>query len=96
MVSLYFIWGGFFVERTWINQVVFNFAVFYPVGFVNGYFQHARGPFRVFRAAVLFNVITYLIAIATGETIPLLLAGLDFITLFLFITLGIRIGNSSK
>lgn len=96
LVSLYFIWGEFFPEPTFINQVVFNFALFYPVGFMNGYFKDAGGAFPVFRAAFLFNLITYVLVISAGQSVPLLLAGVDFLTLFLFLYFGILMGKRTR
>lgn len=96
MGSLYFLWGAYFLELTWINQVVFNYAVFYPVGFINGYFQNAKQSFLVYRAAMLFNILTYVIVITAGGTIPFPLVGLDFFTMFLFIILGTKIGYRSR
>ena len=93
LVSLYLIWGEFFPEPTWINQVVFNFALFYPVGFMSGYFKDAGGIFRVFRIAFLFNVMTYVLAYTANVKIPLLLVGIDFFTMLLFLYLGILMGK---
>lgn len=96
MIFLYFLWGGFFTELNWMNQGVFNFAVFYPIGFMNGYFQQAQEAFMAFRTAIVFNIVTYGVVIAAGERVPLPLAGFDFFTLFLFIFLGIRMGLQAR
>lgn len=96
LMSLYFIWGEFFPEPTFINQVIFNFALFYPIGFMNGYFEDAGGALPVFRMAILFNLMTYGLVILAGISIPLLLAGVDFLTLFLFLYLGIVMGKRTK
>lgn len=96
LMSLYFIWGEFFPEPTFINQVIFNFALFYPVGFMNGYFEDAGGALPVFRMAILFNLMTYGLVILAGISIPLLLASVDFLTLFLFLYLGIVMGKRTK
>lgn len=96
LMLLYFTWGGFFPEPTFPNQVIFNFALFYPVGFMNGYLEDAGGVLSVYRIAILFNIMTYGLVIVAGIRIPLLLAGADFLTLFLFLYLGILMGKRTK
>jgi hypothetical protein len=93
LVSLYFIWGEFFPEPTFINQMVFNFALFYPIGFMNGYFKDPGGVIAVFRMCILFNLMTYVLVFAAGQKVPWLLAGVDFVTMFLFLYLGILMGK---
>lgn len=96
LVSLYFIWGEFFPEQTFINQVVFNFALFYPVGFMNGYFKDPGRAIPVFRMVIVFNLMTYVLVIASGISVPLLLACVDFLTMFLFVYLGIFMGRRTR
>lgn len=93
LVGLYFIWGEFFPEPIWINQVVFNFALFYPVGFISGYFKDPGGIQRVIRISFVFNLMTYVLAIAARVKIPFYLAGIDFLTMVLFIYLGTLMGK---
>lgn len=96
LVSLYFIWGEFFAEPTFINQVVFDFAIFYPVGFMNGYFGDLRGVFPVFQTSILFNLMTYVLVIASGLNVSLLLACADVLSMLVFIFLGIIIGKRTR
>ncbi|GBG57528.1 hypothetical protein SPFL3101_02879 [Sporomusaceae bacterium FL31] len=96
MLSLYFLWGEFFPEPTIVNQIIFNFALFYPVGFLNGYFKDPGGVLRVLPIAFLFNIMTYVLAFAVNVKIPLLLAALDFVTMFVFLYLGILIGRRTE
>jgi uncharacterized membrane protein YcaP (DUF421 family) len=96
LLALYWLWGGFFSEQTLVNQLVFNFALFYPVGFMNAYFKDSRGVLSVFQVAVIFDLATYIPALILAIDIPLSMVGIDFLTMALFLLLGTFIGKKAS
>ncbi|MHB8125493.1 MAG: hypothetical protein ACYDEJ_07595 [Desulfitobacteriaceae bacterium] len=92
LVLLFIVWGQFFTAGTLANQVAFNFAVFYPVGFLGGYRKEKK--FYLFGAALVFNTLTYLLALLNGVLIEgWLIVSVDFISLFILMEVGFYIGN---
>ncbi len=91
---LYFFWGNFFTGDSLVSQAAFNFAVFYPVGFLEGYWPAPTGKWTVYVAGVSFNVFTYLVVLIAGvpwpkgETVII-----DFVSMALFIWAGTWIGR---
>lgn len=97
LILLYLLWGNFFTTGGIINQVGFNFAVFYPVGFWAGYTDSIENFREAFAAVIVFNIITYLIAIFSGLPMgPWVMIGVDFFSMFVIVTLGILIGRKAK
>ncbi len=92
LVLLYIVWGQFFTAGTLANQVAFNFAVFYPVGFLGGY--RKEKIFNVFGAALVFNSLTYLLALLNGVRIEnWLIVPVDFISLLILLGAGLYISQ---
>ncbi len=84
LVLLFIVWGQFFTVGTLANQVAFNFAVFYPVGFLGGYRKEKK--FNLFGAALIFNILTYLLALLNGVRIEdWLIVPVDFISLLILL-----------
>ena len=93
LVLLYIVWGSFFTAGTLTNQVAFNFAVFYPVGFLGGYRKEKK--FYLFSAAFIFNISTYLLALLTGVRIEdWRIVPVDFISLVILVGIGFYMGKN--
>jgi hypothetical protein len=81
----------------WISQIIFNFAIFYPLGFASIYIGKKfkqKQRWTVFFAALVFNALTYLLAYS--EEIPLNLGwktALDFGSMLLFVAAGQYFGK---
>lgn len=94
---LYFIWGEFFVSGGVINQLVFNFAVFYPLGFLVGYRPRIETVRSATIAAFSFNSLSYLIASLSGIPIESwTMVMLDFISVGFFLKAGMMIGQRAQ
>ncbi|AHF06661.1 hypothetical protein [Desulfitobacterium metallireducens] len=93
MFAFYLFWGGYFTDLSVASQIVFNFAVFYPAGFLAGYFSKRSRLRDVFLSGFLFNSLTYGLAFAGGQTVKLGYVGVDFITMILWIYIGIFVGK---
>ncbi|EGW36248.1 hypothetical protein [Desulfosporosinus sp. OT] len=98
ILSLLFIfWGEFFVSDGLLSQLTFNFAVFYPLGFLVGYRSRPENLRSAYLAAIIFNTLTYLVAVISG--IPIegwTLVVLDFISLFIFLKIGMIMGHRAQ
>jgi hypothetical protein len=95
LVLLYIFWGQFLTSGTPADQLVFNFAVFYPVGFLGGYRKEKK--FSLFGAVLVFNCLTYLFALLTGARIEdWLIVSIDFISLVIFTEAGYYFGKLIK
>lgn len=95
ILSLLFIfWGEFFVMGGVLNQLAFNFAIFYPLGFLVGYrprFETIRSAYFV---AFLFNTLSYLVAsIADIPIESWLLVVLDFVSVGVYLKVGMVMGQ---
>ena len=90
---LYIFWGQFFVAGGVINQVAFNFALFYPLGFLVGYRQQAEHWRTAYLTAFIFNLLSYVMA--SVLEIPIeswIMVVLDFVSLFMVLKLGRYLG----
>lgn len=93
MFAFYLLWGGFFTEISIPSQLVFNFAVFYPAGFIAGYLYQRSRLQDVFLTGLVFNILTYGIAFAGGQSVKLYYVGVDFLSMALWIYIGILLGK---
>ncbi|MHB1652735.1 MAG: hypothetical protein ACYCVD_09705 [Desulfitobacteriaceae bacterium] len=94
---LYFLWSGFFTSQTLLSQAAFNFAIFYPVGVLTGYRREQGGIKEVYVAALVFDLLTYGLAILGGGYVEnWSLIAVDFFSMILFIGLGILIGGRMR
>lgn len=92
LLLLFIFWSQFFTDEAMANQLVFNFAVFYPVGFLGGY--RKENKFSLFGAVLIFNSLTYLFVFLTGGRIEdWLIVPIDFSSLAIFTGIGYFIGN---
>lgn len=94
---LFIIWGEFFVSAGLLNQLAFNFALFYPLGFLVGYRQQFENQRTAYLTALVFNCSSYLLAVLAGISIEswiLVLA--DFTSMFVFIKVGVLIGRRAQ
>lgn len=98
ILSLLFIfWGEFFVSDGLLNQLTFNFALFYPLGFLVGYRPRHENLRSAYLAAFLFNCLSYLVA-GISE-IPIenwTMVVLDFISLIFFLKIGMIMGQRAQ
>ena len=98
ILSLLFIfWGEFFVSDGPLNQLTFNFAIFYPLGFLVGYRPRLENLRTAFLAAIIFNLLSYLVAAISG--IPIgswTMVVLDFISLIFFLKAGMIMGQRAQ
>lgn len=94
---LFIIWGEFFVSGGVLNQLAFNFAIFYPLGFLVGYRPKREEIRSAYLAAVIFNIISYVIAIISAIPIESwIMVALDFASVGILIKVGIMIGQRSQ
>lgn len=98
ILSLLFIfWGEFFVSGGALNQLAFNFALFYPLGFLVGYRPLLENLRSAYLAAFLFNLFSYLVAVISGIPIESwTIVVLDFISLIFFLKTGTIIGQRAQ
>jgi len=98
ILSLLFIfWGEFFVSDGVLNQLTFNFALFYPLGFLVGYRPQLEDLHSAFLAAFIFNCVSYLVAGISGIPIESwTMVGLDFISLVVFLKIGMIMGQRAQ
>ena len=98
ILSLLFIfWGEFFVSDGPLNQLTFNFAIFYPLGFLVGYRPRFENLRAAFLAAFLFNVLSYLLAFISGIPIESwTMVVLDFISFIFFLKVGMIMGQRAQ
>lgn len=98
ILSLLFIfWGEFFVSGGVLNQLAFNFAIFYPVGFLVGYRPQVENIRSAYITAFTFNTLSYLVA--SISEIPIeswTLVFLDFGSVGFFLKAGMIIGQRSQ
>jgi len=98
ILSLLFIfWSEFFVSGGILNQLVFNFSLFYPLGFLVGYRPKYEDLRTAYFAALMFNLLSYLIAYFVEFPIESwTLVVLDFVSLVVFLNIGMYIGRRSQ
>ncbi|MDR3540130.1 MAG: hypothetical protein P4L69_04060 [Desulfosporosinus sp.] len=94
---LFIFWSQIFVADGLLNQLTFNFALFYPLGFLVGYRPRLENLRAAYLAALLFNSLSYLIAGISGIPIESwTIVGLDFISLLVFLKVGMIIGRRAQ
>ncbi|MHB8076136.1 hypothetical protein [Desulfosporosinus fructosivorans] len=94
---LYIIWGEFFVSGGVLSQLAFNFAIFYPLGFLVGYRPRFENIRVAYISAFSFNILSYLIATISGIPIESwAMAVLDFISVGFFLKAGMSIGQRAQ
>lgn len=94
---LYIFWGEFFVAGGILNQVVFNFSLFYPLGFLVGYRRQHEDLRAAYLAAFIFNLLSYLIASLVEFPIESwTLVILDFVSLVAFLNIGMYFGRRTQ
>lgn len=91
--AFYLFWSEYFTDLSIALQIIFNFAVFYPAGFLAGYFSTRSRLQDVFLIGFLFNCLTYGLAFAGGQSVMLENVGVDFISMGLCIYIGVLIGK---
>lgn len=98
ILSLLFIfWGEFFVSGGILNQLIFNFALFYPLGFLVGYRQKYEDLNTAYLASITFNLLSYLLAYFVEFPIESwTIVVLDFASLVAFLNIGMYIGRRSQ
>jgi hypothetical protein len=94
---LYFFWGEFFVTGGALNQLAINFALFYPLGFLVGYRRQYENIRLAYLAALIFNLLSYVIASVVEIPIEsLIMVVIDFLSLFIFLKIGMYIGQRTQ
>ncbi len=94
---LYIFWGQFFVAGGVINQVAFNFALFYPLGFWVGYRHQAEHRRTAYLTAFIFNLLSYVVASVLDIPIESwLMVVLDFFSLFMVLKVGMYLGRRTQ
>jgi len=91
---LYIIWGEFFVSGGVLNLLTFNFAIFYPLGFLVGLRSPSENIRSAYISAYLFNSLSYLVA--STSAIPIeswIMVFLDFVSVGFFLKAGMIIGQ---
>ncbi|TGE32272.1 hypothetical protein [Desulfosporosinus sp. Sb-LF] len=96
LTVLFLFWGGFFVTGGALNQIAFNFAVFYPLGFLVGYRPQVENERTAFLAALLFNLLSYVVARASAISIQSWIVVIDYMSLFIFLKAGLIIGHRAQ
>ncbi|HWQ40572.1 MAG TPA: hypothetical protein VN456_00880, partial [Desulfosporosinus sp.] len=90
---LYIVWIDFFTSGGVLNQLVFNFALFYPLGYLAGYRRHFEDLRSAYLAAFSFNLLSYLIIFIAGIPIESwTIVPVDFVSLIFFLKVGMIIG----
>ncbi|MDR3602793.1 MAG: hypothetical protein P4L49_20340 [Desulfosporosinus sp.] len=91
---LFIFWNEFFIADSLPNQLTFNFALFYPLGFLVGYRPRLENLRSAYCAAFLFNLASYLVAGILGIPIESwTIVALDFMSLVIFVKLGTIMGH---
>lgn len=97
LILLYLFWGDFFVSGGILNQLVFNFAVFYPLGFLVGYRYKHENLGSAYLASLIFNLLSYLIAVLFEFPInSWIIVVIDFTSLVVFLNIGMYIGRRTQ
>ena len=94
LTLLVIIWSKFFTSSGVLNQLAFNFALFYPLGYLAGYRHHFEDLRTAYLAALSFNLLSYLIAYFGG--IPIegwIIVVVDFASVIFFLKVGTMIGQ---
>lgn len=94
---LFIIWGEFFVSGGVLNQLVFNFAIFYPLGFLVGYRPQFENIRSAYIAAFSFNSLSYLVAtISEVQIESWTMVVLDFVSVGFLFKAGMIMGQRAQ
>jgi hypothetical protein len=94
---LFIFWSEFFVSGGALNQLAFNFALFYPLGFLVGYRPRKESLFTAYLAGFLFNLFSYYLAYINGISIESwAMVALDFGSFIFFVKLGVIFGKRAQ
>lgn len=98
ILSLFYIfWVEYFDSGGILNQLAFNFSVFYPLGFFVGYRPKYEDQRTAYFAAFIFNLLSYLITYLFKIPIESwVLVILDFVSLVVFLKIGMYIGRRAQ
>ena len=94
---LFIIWGEFFVSGGVLNQLTFNFAIFYPLGFLVGVRPRQENIRSAYIAAYSFNGLSYLVS--SLSAIPIeswTMVVVDFISVGFFLKAGMIMGQRTQ
>lgn len=94
---LFIIWGGFFVSGSVLSQLFFNFAIFYPLGFLVGYRPRLENIRSAYITAYSFNSFSYVVAIISE--IPIgswTMVIIDFVSVGFLLKVGMIIGHRAQ
>lgn len=90
---LYIFWGEFFITGGILSQLALNFAIFYPLGFLVGYRRKYENLHSAYFAALIFNLLSYVMAILVKVPIEnVFMILIDYVSLFIFLKVGMDIG----
>jgi hypothetical protein len=94
---LFIIWGEFFVSGGVLNQLAFNFAIFYPLGFLVGYRPQLENIRSAYIAAFSFKILSYLLASISEVPIESwTMVVLDFASVGFFLKAGMIMGQRAQ
>jgi len=98
ILSLLFIfWGEFFVSGGVVNQLTFNFAIFYPLGFLVGYRSRLENIRTAYIAAFSFNSLSYLVAsISEVHIESWIMVFIDFVSVGFILKAGMFMGQRAQ
>jgi hypothetical protein len=89
LTILFVFWSNFFVTGSFLDQLVFNFALFYPLGFLVGYRSNFENRRIAYFSAFLFNCSSYVLAIASGVPIQdWKIVIFDFVSVIFILEIG--------
>lgn len=94
---LFFFWSEFFVSGGVLSQLAFNFALFYPLGFLVGYRPRKENLYIAYLAGFLFNSLSYYVAYIYKFPIgDWTMVVLDYGSFLIFVKLGAIIGKCAQ
>ncbi len=94
---LFIVWGEFFVVGGVLTQLAFNFAVFYPLGFLVGYRPASENAYSAYIAAISFNILSYLLASSLEISIESwTMVIIDFMSLGVYLKVGMMMGKRAQ
>ena len=97
LTVLFIFWTGFFDTGGLLNQLVFNFALFYPLGFLIGFRPELESKSTAYISAFLFNCSSYVIAMASGIPIQSwFIVTIDFLSVLVILETGRIVGKCAS
>lgn len=97
LIVLYIFWSNFFDARGLLNQLVFNFALFYPLGFLVGYRSNLENLGTAYFSAFLFNSLSYVLAMSEGVLIQgWKIIIVDYLSVLIILEIGRIIGKHAN